>query len=140
MKRPASSSRQSIRSTNAHRSAGIALLFIVGAFIAIVAACSNQGEGERCEFENGNDDCKTDEGLVCYQANQLNADSDRCCPADRSRSTHPVCKTTTDIETDAQTPADTGPAPITPDATPADPDAAPDAEPDAADAADAADQ
>ena len=96
----------------ARRSAGIALLVAVGGFIAIASACSNQGEGERCEIANGNDDCKTDEGLSCYPAGQLvDQTSDRCCPTDRSKATHPVCRTPVDIVGDAATPADTGPAP-----------------------------
>ena len=51
-------------------------------------ACSNGGEGERCDVraENGgNDDCQN--GLKCTPAIQLNGNaqqSDRCCPLDRS--------------------------------------------------------
>ncbi|MBX3201551.1 MAG: hypothetical protein KF894_25670 [Labilithrix sp.] len=91
---------------------GVVLLLAVGTFVACVAACSNQGEGERCDVFNGDDDCKTDEGLVCYPMAQLqNTDSDRCCPRDRSRAKHPVCVTPTTVIGDATTPADTGPAP-----------------------------
>ncbi|MBX3227146.1 MAG: hypothetical protein KIT84_35580 [Labilithrix sp.] len=95
------------------------LVFLAVAIIAAFAACSNQGEGEVCNIENDNADCKTDEGLVCYPFNQLNnVSSDRCCPADRSRATHPACVTAIAVGgiTDAQAPADTGPAPSeTPD-------------------------
>jgi hypothetical protein len=93
----------------------------VGAGIVALAACSNQGEGERCELLNGNDDCNGDEGLICYAANQLtNSTSDRCCPLDRARATAPVCLTPVDIVGgDGGTPADTGPVEV-PEAGPAD--------------------
>lgn len=86
---------------------------IVGAFVTVASACSNQGEGERCESLNGNADCKTDEGLICYPQAQLrNTNSDRCCPADRSTAVHPVCKTSIDVGGgDASPPPDTGPPP-----------------------------
>jgi hypothetical protein len=41
-------------------------------------ACSNQGEGARCEIENADDDCQ--EGLVCTSAEQLGGNADICCP------------------------------------------------------------
>lgn len=96
----------------ARRAAGVALFVALGGFIALATACSNQGEGERCEVANGNDDCKTDEGLICYRADQLaDRTSDRCCPADRTKAKHPVCQTPVNIVGDAATPADTGPPP-----------------------------
>jgi hypothetical protein len=96
---------------------GIALLLVAGAFVAMVAACSNQGEGERCEVDNGDDDCRTGEGLSCYPEAQLkNAGSDRCCPRDRSKATHPVCKQSSNIDFDAAPPPDTGPPPPKTDA------------------------
>ena len=90
----------------------IALLFLASACgIVALAACSNQGEGERCDVLNGHDDCKTDQDLRCYPANQLtNTTSDRCCPADRSQATAPVCLTPISIVGgDAATTPDTGP-------------------------------
>ena len=83
----------------------------VGAGIGIVAACSNQGEGEVCNTLNGSDDCETEKGLVCYDHNVLkNTTSDRCCPEDRSTATHPACKTeTASVLSDALAPANTGP-------------------------------
>jgi hypothetical protein len=111
VKRPASF--RSRKRGDSNRFAGIALFSIVTAFIAIATACSNQGEGERCEIENGDEDCDTSAGLICWPETQLrNASSDRCCPADRSKATHPVCKTAVEIGVDAMTPADTGPAPV----------------------------
>lgn len=100
----------------ARRAAGVALLVTVGGFIALAAACSNQGEGERCQSANGNDDCNTAEGLICIPEGQLrNANSDHCCPADRSKAKHPICQRPVDIVGDGGAPPDTGPPP-TPDA------------------------
>lgn len=52
-------------------------LFVVSStalLLALLTACSKQGEGERCDFAvAGNSDC--DVGLVCRKA-----DVDRCCP------------------------------------------------------------
>jgi len=149
VKRPLSSSKRTRASSprtrggsKPRRVLGITLFVIGGALLAIGSACSNQGEGERCEVENNNDDCKTDEGLICFEANLLsNTTSDRCCPADRSKATHPVCKTSTDIGGgDAIAPADTGPSP-TPDTGTPDADAGGEDAPSGNDAdADAADQ
>jgi hypothetical protein len=99
-----------------YRTVGIAT-GILASVIVVLGACSNQGEGERCDFLNGDEDCKTDEDLVCTQQNLLtNSTSDRCCPRDRSTATHPVCKTSVDIGAgDSAAPADTGP-PSTADA------------------------
>ncbi len=91
------------------------LVGIVGALIAVAAACSNQGEGERCEANNNNEDCRTDEGLICYPKEQLKtSSSDRCCPLDRTKATTTVCKTSVEVGGgDATAPADTGPPPTT---------------------------
>ncbi len=94
--------------------AGIAALVLVGGWIAL-SACSNQGEGERCEIANNDDDCKTDEGLVCFPKAQLSPpynNADRCCPRDRSQATTDPCKFPTNpIGGDATPPGDTGPGP-----------------------------
>ena len=115
--------------------------------IVTLAACSNQAEGERCQAENGNDDCQ--DGLVCLAATQktfnggvglVNApynNSDRCCPYERSTASHPACVLlqTTVTGDAAAPPADTGPTPdATTDASQPDTSTV-----DAADAADAAD-
>ncbi len=42
-------------------------------------ACSSQGEGQRCNVDNGNDDCE--EGLVCTSSRELGGNADICCPA-----------------------------------------------------------
>lgn len=135
MKRPGSPS-----SAPRRRQLATAVSALVVAFLGIATACSNQGEGERCETQNRNEDCDTSAGLICYPANQLGSNSDRCCPADRSKATHPVCKAATDISVDATPPPDTGPAPVVDSggadtAAPADA-AQGDGEADAADAAD----
>jgi hypothetical protein len=109
------------------RIVGILMASLLGGVVTL-AACSNQAEGERCQAENGNDDCQS--GLVCLAATQktfnggqggslVNApynNSDRCCPADRSKATHPACvQLQATVTGDAAAPpADTGP---TPDAT-----------------------
>lgn len=112
-----------------YRKAGLLATALAAGFLAIVA-CSNQSEGERCDSLNGDEDCQTDEGLVCYPAPLLNnAGSDRCCPRDRAQATHPVCMTPVSIGgQDAATPADTGP-----------PEPEPEPEPDAAASIDAGD-
>jgi hypothetical protein len=115
------------------------LLAVTGvlAAIGIGTACSNQGEGEVCNILNGSDDCQTDNGLSCFRASDLNnVTSDRCCPTDRSRATHPACTTPIVISGsgDAAAPADTGPGTVTQDAQVAETGST-----DAADAANAAD-
>ena len=100
----------------------VALAVLAG--IVIIAACSNQAEGEVCNIENANADCEPAQSLVCYPAGQLNnVISDRCCPADRARATHPACITAVAVGgiNDAQAPADTGPAITTADASVKDP-------------------
>ncbi len=84
-------------------------LVVIGA-VAFAAACSGQGEGERCSTladNNGNDDCAG--SLVCTPAGQLNGtanSTDRCCPADRTQATTPVCAVQTAIGIDSGLPSD----------------------------------
>jgi len=127
------------------RIVGVLMASMLGGIVTL-AACSNQAEGERCQAENGNDDCQ--DGLVCLAASQkdfnggtgfVNApynNSDRCCPLDRDNATHPACVNlqTTVTGDGAAPPAETGP---TPDAATDSSQA--DTGTDAADAADAAD-
>jgi hypothetical protein len=61
---------------------------------SVLPACSNQGEGERCDLQadnNGNDDCNS--GLVCTAKAVLglNPKTDLCCPQDRTQATTPQC-------------------------------------------------
>ena len=56
----------------------------------VVAACSDEGEGQPCDSQagnNGNDDCQS--GLTCQQIE--NTQGFRCCPPDRSQATTPEC-------------------------------------------------
>lgn len=86
---------------------------VVSLLLALIGACSDNGEGERCESANGNADCQS--GLVCTKASQLApefATSDRCCPADRATATAPSCKDPSGSSlVDAAPPPDTGPVP-----------------------------
>ena len=124
---------------------GILLMSMLGVFTTLVA-CSDQGEGDRCQAENGNQDCQS--GLVCLAATQkpfsganvglVNApynNSDRCCPADRSQATHPACTPPTAPVSDSSIPPEaTGPdAPID---SPADTSDAGSSDADAGDASD----
>jgi hypothetical protein len=89
-----------------NRFASVLSLLVVGGWIAL--ACSNQGEGERCELRNGNDDCQ--DGLICNPTQYQG--SNRCCPVDSAAATHPACVTpTSPITADSAPPPDTGPVP-----------------------------
>ena len=71
----------------------LALLF-AGAG-AVLIACSNQGEGERCDRNGdnaGNDECR--DGLRCTAAGELNGSpqTDRCCPVIRTTAAALVCQ------------------------------------------------
>lgn len=73
---------------------GRVVLASFGAVLALFVACSNNGEGERCEKASdnfGNDDCN--DGLICKPPNELNnSSSARCCPPDPTRATVDVCR------------------------------------------------
>lgn len=55
-----------------------AFLAIVFPLLLASSACSNQGEGERCDRRNDNADCAS--GLVCTSKETLKSNSDLCCP------------------------------------------------------------
>ena len=79
--------------------------------LAFAAACSGQGEGERCSTladNNGNDDCAG--SFVCTAKGGLNgvSDVDRCCPADRTKATTLLCQVQSASGFDAAPPPDTG--------------------------------
>lgn len=93
----------------------------MAACASFFAACSNQGEGERCSklAENqGNADCQ--DGLVCTFISDT--EGERCCPADPNQATSSACRRPSsggaDVAPpplpDADSPAETGPG--TPDA------------------------
>ncbi len=67
---------------------------LVPAFLAavIASACSNQGEGDFCDANNGNNDCET--GLQCMAAPGLSGglvNRDRCCPIPPAQATTSAC-------------------------------------------------
>jgi hypothetical protein len=79
------------------------LLAFVGAVTASVA-CSNQGEGEFCSSNNGNNDCQ--DGLECIPAPGVNATTvnrDRCCPIPPAQPTTAECSLPTTTLIDAAT-------------------------------------
>lgn len=65
------------------------LAFVLGSSGALVAACSNQSIGQRCDVNNGNDDCEN--GLICMTHDTLGSDSDLCCPPTGTDPSHPEC-------------------------------------------------
>lgn len=83
-----------LKTASPSRPARTLISFVVALVVLVssVYACSNQGEGERCDTHNGNDDCLS--GLVCTARGTLGTDSDRCCPANRTQASADVCKQT----------------------------------------------
>jgi len=57
------------------------------ALAAFAGACSNQGEGERCDKDNGNLDCQS--GLICRRIGA--AKYDLCCPTADQTPSVPAC-------------------------------------------------
>jgi hypothetical protein len=90
--------------------AAVVTTLTIGGWL-VLSACSNNGEGERCQFNNNNDDCQ--DGLLCLASSQVNPsynNSDRCCPADRTKATHPACTLLQNpVAGDSSPPPDTGP-------------------------------
>jgi hypothetical protein len=95
-----------------YRIVSIVLCAMLGG-VVILTACSNYGEGDRCEVLNGHEDCENP--LVCTPKAQLNVpynSSDRCCPENRATATHPACRVLENVVGgDAAPPPDTGPLP-----------------------------
>jgi hypothetical protein len=91
--------------------AAVVTAFALGGWL-VLSACSNNAEGERCQVNNNNDDCA--DGLICLASSQVNPSynsSDRCCPVDRTKATHPACTLLQNpVGGDSAPPADTGPA------------------------------
>lgn len=61
-----------------------------GLLAALVASCTGQAEGDRCQLANNNDDCQA--GLVCTQGSKLNRNYDLCCPPEGTTVTSDSCK------------------------------------------------
>ena len=74
-------------------------------FILALCACGKQGEGERCDVNNGRLDCEA--GLVCRV---LDTGFSLCCPGDLSQPSVDAC-----LSGNAELPPDPEP----PDASPA---------------------
>jgi hypothetical protein len=93
-------------------SAASALFFAVG---VTFLACSNQGEGDRCDQNDdngGDDDCQYP--LRCTAKSALNnALTDICCPGDRTQATTTVCSLHAGTA-DAAAPVDGGGLPPVP--------------------------
>jgi hypothetical protein len=82
---------------------------------ALVCACSEQGEGERCDTNSGSLDCES--GLVCRSREQLNIEIEGegrgvalCCPPDGVDPTVDACRANTPLPEENFTPTPTGDA------------------------------
>lgn len=66
-----------------------AALLALPLLVVIVASCSNQGEGERCDTSS--DDCQS--GLVCTIVSATGSVSTEgfCCPANKAASSSENC-------------------------------------------------
>ncbi len=73
-------------------------LTIVGASAIFMGACSNQGEGDRCDTQNGNDDCQ--DGLICKSGINV------CCPQDPAQATVLQCQAPSTAGGEAGIPGD----------------------------------
>lgn len=66
---------------------------------ALVGACSEQGEGERCDTNNSFLDCEP--GLICRSLESLNIEGDArgalCCPPDGVPPSVDACRATSNI-------------------------------------------
>jgi hypothetical protein len=78
------------------------LLALVASMTAAVA-CSNQGEGDFCDSNNGNNDCQ--DGLECVPAPGVtgSVNRDRCCPVLPAQPTTAACSLSTTTVIDAAT-------------------------------------
>ncbi|HKQ69825.1 MAG TPA: hypothetical protein VJT73_10830 [Polyangiaceae bacterium] len=70
-------------------------------FVLSVLGCSAQGEGERCDQNNGNADCAS--GLQCSAIPSTN-DYRVCCPPDGVVSSNPLCNGSQQSSFDAGAP------------------------------------
>ncbi|MGO9836065.1 MAG: hypothetical protein ACLP1X_17825 [Polyangiaceae bacterium] len=80
--------------------------------MAIVCACSNQGEGEICDPDAGNagnNDCQS--GLVCTKSTLPGVEGFRCCPSDLTTAKTAVCSISHGVADASPAPPDGGPEP-----------------------------
>jgi hypothetical protein len=86
------------------------LLLALVASMTTAIACSNQGEGEFCDSNNGNNDCQ--EGLQCVPGLGVPAagivNRDRCCPVPPAQPTTAACSSPSATVIDASTEAPDG--------------------------------
>ena len=92
----------------------------------VFAGCSKQGQGERCDQNNGNLDCEGD--LICKGEGQLSLQGQTrgvglCCPPSSDEGTVEACRATQPLPPDVDAGPTETPAQPTPDAG-AQPDAA----------------
>jgi hypothetical protein len=80
-----------IRSSALFRTGRLAVL-TVGALLFFAAACSRQGEGERCSLDNADGDC--DDGLRCVALDPESTNV-RCCPPEGAPISDSRCNATT---------------------------------------------
>jgi hypothetical protein len=92
-------------------------MFVVAVALAAASACSNQGQGERCDKNNNDADCSA--GLVCTSASLLApglpVGSAICCPVAGQPVTVDACRSQSSFNTGGGT--DAGPEAAAPDAT-----------------------
>ena len=69
--------------------ATIVLPLALWGVLATTPGCSRQSEGERCDGDNGDEDCAS--GLVCTDSQELGTNADICCPPDLSTATDIAC-------------------------------------------------
>jgi hypothetical protein len=69
-------------------------LSVVALVLVSASACSDQAEGERCDQQNGSNDCSA--GLVCTpvpQSLKAPAGASICCPPPGTSATVAACRT-----------------------------------------------
>ena len=74
------------------------------AALAVAAACSNEGEGQPCSIDNGNDDCQ--DGYACVAPPNKNATNAPyvCCPGAGQPPTTPECTTNGAVDSGSSEP------------------------------------
>lgn len=55
----------------------------------VIAACSDEGEGQPCSLQNGSNDCQSN--LICEKPPGQSDSPAVCCPMDPSQATTPEC-------------------------------------------------
>jgi hypothetical protein len=89
-----------------------------GLFVCLAFGCSKQGQGERCDQNNGNLDCDGD--LVCKGEAQLSLTGNTrgvglCCPAVTDENSVDACRATRALPPEPDAGPTEGPQPVTPE-------------------------